>query len=254
MPVFKYLSCAPAQTPDWRERFQQLLAGQAYYPSPSDFNDPFDCVPYVATPESLEEIQATKGIFIEQLQRAMPTRTPQEISEALDRLVVGRSPQEINEYLRISTSGTASRMGVFCVAECVESVLMWSHYASNHKGIAIGFELMAQQRGGLMPMFKVCYQNDRPVLNYFEGDRDIFEGLTTKAKFWDYEQEWRSIKPEGARSIVLFNPIVITGVVFGAKCEAEVREWVRDQVAGTHVRLFAAIPDPRTFDLAITRI
>lgn len=74
-------------------------------------------------------------------------------------------------------------MGVFCVAECLDSVLMWSHYASNHQGIALRFEFDPDLK--TVPIFwRVKYQDQRPILRHTDFNLQspaIPAALVTKA-------------------------------------------------------------------------
>jgi hypothetical protein len=208
-PLYKYLSTSPGVSPSWKERLRQLLDGSAYYPSPRDFNDPFDCLPYVILPATQEEFEAKKNILIERVAQASEPYDLETRIRILRESLEGRGLDEISNLIRISMDGTASRLGIFCLAETIDSVLMWSHYASNHRGLAVQFDLSRQWRGGLMPMFKVNYQSVRPVLGeFFDGlvPTAIADAMAIKADFWRYEQEWRSIRPEAARTVVSLIP------------------------------------------------
>jgi len=108
-----------------------------------------------------------------------------------------------------------------------------------------------------MPMFKVHYQPDRPVLGeFFDGlvPTVVADAMAIKADFWRYEQEWRSIRPGAAGTVVRFNPAVVTGVVFGANCPRADREWVAQAVAGRSITLFEVRPGRMTFDLDIVPV
>jgi hypothetical protein len=155
-----------------------------------------------------------------------------------------------------SFSGSGARMGIFCLAECIESVLMWSHYANNHTGIALRFDFRKHQRGGLMPLFKVRYQAERPrLLRFFELEQDedddaaLVDALRTKAEFWRYEQEWRLLEPDGAGTTKDFAPEVISGIVLGAKCTTDDETYIREAVRPRNLPIMRVRPDPITFDL-----
>ena len=55
-PLYKYLSLGPGQTPTWQDRVAQLLAGHCFLSSAADFNDPFDCLPYIHSPDTPREM------------------------------------------------------------------------------------------------------------------------------------------------------------------------------------------------------
>ena len=259
-PLYKYLSLAENQTPSWQSRLTQLFAGECFLPSAADFNDPFDCIPYADTPSSREDIAAGQERLVSQMAEAIRRHLPAQFVEGKIREHLrAKSPEEINDGFQMGIRKNAESMGVFCLAECIDSVLMWSHYASNHSGIALRFDFRRQVHGGLAPLWKVQYQADRPVLSHFFGanpsdpdsDRKLPDALATKALFWAYEQEWRSMKPDRARQTVRFNPEVITGLVLGASCRADNEEWIRSFVKGRGLDLERVQPNRKTFELSL---
>lgn len=83
-----------------------------------------------------------------------------------------------------------------CFSENYDSILMWSHYANKHSGIAISFKSGLEYWGG-DNFKKVKYQNNRLTIHSsassFNADEEL-DLLCSKALFWSYEQEWRFIK------------------------------------------------------------
>ena len=86
-----------------------------------------------------------------------------------------------------------------------DSILMWSHYCYNHKGICIGLDLDKVMES-VPPMFgltfikpfvlDVQYKDiiERP--NAYSTKKDLFcYQWQTKAKEWEYEQEVRLVMP-----------------------------------------------------------
>lgn len=209
-PLFKFLSTAPGQSPDWKVRVTQLLAGEAYLPSPSQFNDPFDCLPTMGLPPTPEEFAAGRAQFVSRFVRAMPDMPREAIEAAVDAMVAEGKLSEMAEIARRAFNKGGETMGVFCLCECAENVLMWSHYAHNHQGLALRFRFNRHEDNGLLPLWKVKYQEARPVvMKFFQGEDEQFafmEALCTKADFWRYEQEWRFLEPGGARTVQRFDP------------------------------------------------
>lgn len=254
-PVFKFLSLADGQKPTARERVTDLLNGKAYLPSPLQFNDPFDCLPPVDLPQTIEEFEARKPAFLERLQGSVPNVSAELIREVIDKSIQDRGLEALADITRRSFVEGGERMGVFCLAECIQSVLMWSHYANNHRGIALRFNFQHHLDCGLMPLFKVRYSEERAVLKaFFGGDEQseaIMNALCTKADFWKYEQEWRFIEPDGAGKTMVFNPRVVTGVVLGAKTSNEDAVWLIDECIKRGMPVMRAVPHSKTFELCI---
>lgn len=100
-----------------------------------------------------------------------------------------------------------------CFSERVDSILMWSHYANNHDGFALGYDL----RPYLLPnsdnlgLFPVVYSERRYDASEFlylllcrlmkipAHNQDMMSSiklLLYKSPDWAYEQEWRLINSE----------------------------------------------------------
>ena len=87
-----------------------------------------------------------------------------------------------------------------------DSILMWSHYCYNHKGVCIGLDLEKVMES-VPPMFGQLYLKpividvqykriiERP--NKYSPTQDIFTyQWRTKAKDWEYEKEVRLVIPK----------------------------------------------------------
>lgn len=259
VPLFKYLSLAPGMDPSWQQRLTQLLNGKAYFPSPQDFNDPFDCLPVTLVPETQEELDGVIDTLIARLTTATAHLPAADLDRMLRAGIAGKTPADIFEMARAGTALTASGLGVFCLAENINSVLMWSHYANNHRGIAVVFETYAEPaKQGLPPFFKVRYQEARATLGGLftpEGIADdVVDALLVKADFWKYEQEWRAFAPQGAHKTIEFDHRIVTGIVFGANCKPEDEAWIREAIGARPMHYYRVTPDHRTFDLSLTAI
>lgn len=112
------------------------------------------------------------------------------------------------EYVDVY-SNLIQKFRVSCFTETPYSILMWSHYANNHKGFCIEYEIptytepYARLYHNLMP---VIYGNERiPILEQYtrvlQSSRvtpdllwDIYKyGLLMKSDEWRYQNEWRPI-------------------------------------------------------------
>jgi hypothetical protein len=251
--LYKFLSLAPGQSPSWQDRVNQLLDGRCFYPGAAAFNDPFDCWPYAKLPDSKAEFESRQQPLVAALAEVTRRDIPADFAtEWIRRKLAGKSMSELHDQVQNGLRMNANATGVFCLAACIDSTLMWSHYGWSHRGIALRFDFGRQRYGGLNPLWRVDYQSARPVI------RDLLAAgfgdavprmLATKSDIWSYEQEWRSMKPDGAGQVVRFNPEVITGVVLGANCSPEDEVWIRGQIGSKGLQLERMSPDPRTFGL-----
>ena len=89
----------------------------------------------------------------------------------------------------------SKEFGIFCCSKNWHNPLLWSHYASKHTGIALGFDMPNRNA------IKVTYSKDRPLftsdsLSKDSDNTEYLEKLSkTKLSSWSYEEEVRFIYP-----------------------------------------------------------
>jgi Protein of unknown function (DUF2971) len=115
-------------------------------------------------------------------------------------------------------------------SEGVLSTLMWSHYASSHKGFCVEYDLH-RMRKGLFPVFPINYVEsffDIAPLQWRSASQDYlnqapdknFNRLISvivashKLRYWDYEREWRYILPAGPQA----RKVPIISITAGCEC------------------------------------
>jgi hypothetical protein len=194
--LYKYMS---------RESAIRLLTdGCVRFTQPGDFNDPFELKPSfqlmskqdldalpdapdspgmkVLTPEAIQSMMAS---ILPGLQKSVANHEGQDGAFALQN----------NE---IAQATLDAEFGVFCLSESADNLLMWAHYADNHRGVcveidtSISFFHSAQLGFNLPNNGKVHYLDKRPVLSHSNLRSPNL--LFRKSPEWAYEKEWRFIK------------------------------------------------------------
>lgn len=125
-------------------------------------------------------------------------------------------------------------VGVLCLSEVWDNILMWSHYAANHGGFVVGFD-------GDHPTFKNDFTLCGPVKYRDQRVRRKPKGkvwpqqmIFTKSKLWRYEKEWRFCREFSERDVTvgekrevhLFEipKPAVRSLMLGARMPPEVRE------------------------------
>lgn len=127
-----------------------------------------------------------------------------------------------------------SAIGVLSLSEDCNNLLMWSHYGDAHRGVVIALnEKHPALNAPRAPSDefnhprRVEYSEKKPK-NYLDNTDGVM-WLLTKSRGWNYEKEWRVIKPvkDASRTSKnqdqsishLFNlpPEAIEGVIIGAR-------------------------------------
>ncbi|MCL2789559.1 MAG: DUF2971 domain-containing protein [Desulfobulbus sp.] len=100
----------------------------------------------------------------------------------------------------VSNKNAEKNQAILSLTEDPEHILMWSHYADQHKGMVIGLDFshdFFKQMfiNGDEFLLPVKYCNQRPLYSYAEGRFlvEVKESLGTKGLQWGYEREWRAV-------------------------------------------------------------
>jgi hypothetical protein len=174
-----------------------ISEGTMKFTCPLEFNDPFDCMPFYDT-KNIDQITKLRP----DLYKA--TGKKRGLSPA-KRIV--QKPKDIARLRSRVHDGTFARdlmtnIGVVCLTRDPLNILMWSHYAKDHKGFLLEFRipvmgtsedsLLATER--LVP-HAIRYQQARPSIELGSTNPpDLVERMAlTKSKDWSYEQEERVI-------------------------------------------------------------
>lgn len=143
-------------------------------------------------------------------------KTSPEQSELVEKINFAQSTLETQGPAMISDLfNIRNRMYVGCLSATYESILMWSYYGEDHKGVCIEIEIDDDSEY----LSKVQYQNERPTMQTEKLLRNfcgqlfanknpkeanalmlplILQPYTTKAAGWRHEQEYRLIYLEEA--------------------------------------------------------
>ncbi|MGK0454462.1 MAG: hypothetical protein ACJAYY_001945, partial [Paraglaciecola sp.] len=115
---------------------RNLTKGQNWISNPQDFNDPFEF--YLADDYYYSD---KKGNYI-------------QINED-EKIVKSKIKKEIEKY------------GVICYSASYHNRLLWSHYADNHQGMVLVFEIPNPEKSKVR---KVKYQK---LINEIKLDNDL---------------------------------------------------------------------------------
>lgn len=180
----------------------------------SSFNDPFDCALSLLPIGSDEEVADYLRYVTETTGKSSETN----IAPAIEREEMNAMLQNIEERI--------SNAGVYCMSEENLSMLMWSHYADQHRGMCIEFERRSDNELGSSACKKVKYVSEASLsvegLDFIRNPENVLNNaLYTKLKDWKYEKEWRLVyfKPSDAKSLQRCCPLPgkIKSITFGER-------------------------------------
>ncbi len=199
--------------------------------SPKLFNDPFDHRLRFVFPFNKDDLIRELCITIEKIVYGDEINiiTPTPLSSGLLRIRSIRDQFPKDKFLDFMNAGaieTADKLSIvqdkmnflyqdylinsriLCVSETIDNIVMWSHYANEHRGVVLRLQCIDEIDNTLLAARKVTYQTDFPsylnIESYIrhqtgEDPRDIVEMLHElpfiKHSDWGYEKEWRVFYP-----------------------------------------------------------
>lgn len=227
------------------------------FSSPSELNDPFECCPWLT-------FNGTQNQLIEFHKRELWKRNPQLTPEnaaahAGSNFLDGRhrDPDTLNRIRKRVHTMLARRIGLYCLSENNDSILMWSHYSHNHQGYCLEFEAT-----NFTPVFgeaqRVNYASDYPVVDFFNTPNEEQVDLIFLTKYigWSYEEEWRIIDHEAGPGAHAYPAELLRGVIFGLRMpedeRAKIRAWTKKR--GHSVKFHEAIQSDRRFKIDVREV
>lgn len=218
--LYKYRSLS-GENRDFVKRI--ILESEIFFPSPVNFNDPFDCKVQL----SMNGNDYDWELFIQRLYREQNPHSPALEIETLARKTIAEGKHRYLANNVDLTQVAVEPIGVLCLSSKADQILMWSHYADSHRGIAIGFEATSRT-----PFFgraePVIYSEQYPNVDLLSMDLEdtAIPILFTKSNHWEYEAEWRVVEHEGGYGTYKFPPELLKSIILGCNITIEDKEMV----------------------------
>ena len=198
--LYKY---APWQENDENNFTKKNIKGsKLYFNTPDSFNDPFDNAPNYDI--GTKSRNALLDLFEEETHGKYDVDL---LAEA--RNIPASAFNKIFKDTDFNKLNIAKR-GITCFSKDDANILMWSHYANNHSGVCLGFDLDESdehldkffdenKNQKLFPNGKACRLlpimyvpvTARPSIDTTDEQKSWEEILTFKSDLWKYEQEVR---------------------------------------------------------------
>jgi hypothetical protein len=207
----------------------QLLENQEiYFADPTSFNDPFDSnLKLRFDLLSEEELRARFKAVVE---RQWPGDGEFLRKGRIDRYIARiQNPTIHDEAMKLWMDRLTTKIRVFCVCPDRANILLWSHYANNHRGFAVGFDSKGMyefwKENHIFLLGHVAYRDTYPILLPPAEDdiitkQDIITSIMNiKSRVWAYEKEVRLTLFDRPEKIP-FKAELIKEVVLGCKIDS----------------------------------
>lgn len=173
-----------------------IINRKVHLQKPAKFNDPFDCKIYVQGPNDDPDANEYASGFMNSLHR--------------------------------------EDTWITCLTKNFDNILMWSHYAADHTGICVEFQMLTNN------ILKVDYKENYPVFDLSVYNVDAIDDMpkekliemgkmffARKSTLWEYEQEYRYVTSNTSNIVEEENYVPlqgfanITSIICGCEMKAE---------------------------------
>lgn len=170
------------------------------------------------------------------------------IPERLCELIQGRfyfpCPAQFNDPFDCSLNSKIRfsfiEAGIACFSAKKDSVLMFSHYADNHRGVCIGFDTTILVKS-IQEKMK-CHASIRPVWYFIKLPKlDIGTQpalcATVKDRIWGYEKEYRLFVSNASEKLLphghySYDSSAIKEIIFGCKASDDFISKIKKETSG----------------------
>lgn len=144
-----------------------------------------------------------------------------------------------------------SLFGVVCFSMIEDNHLLWSHYASQHRGFCVGFDAsMIENLPDLEGVGPVVYQGEAPVFRYYYDCPTQFtkSAFWCKSDCWAYEREYRVLFSR--QGVVRFPIAALREVILGCRAYGELRNYAETRIGTSDVTYFQMAEDFGAYSLS----
>lgn len=206
---------------------KQIQDDEVFFSAPAKFNDPFDCNP-------IFDLSAPKDQIKKKCEDALKKHAPHmsrsdrrfESRQAIKSIT--SNPERARKTEEYYFDSIRNKIGVYCLSKNPSSVLMWSHYADNHKGVCLEYDGLNHF---FVDAFEVKYTQTRPTVFAFKdgNEQEQLDGaLLTKSELWFYEEEWRMIYYRRGPGIYTIPHDALKRIIFGAAASKDTVDNITD--------------------------
>ncbi|WP_028450070.1 DUF2971 domain-containing protein [Chitinibacter tainanensis] len=229
---YKYRGVGTTSNSDGKSQLDylidQIVDDSIYLSIAAEFNDPFECAPKIRIHPPEITRKKFRSLILEKHNSLFPdisnNQKKQYANEASKKYYGQLSHPDFQKDVKKHLS-FAEKTRIYCVSTCPTSILMWSHYASNHEGICLEYRNI----GFFDHALKVEYKLERPEIYLFGATdelKEVEKTYLTKSEEWKYEEEWRVVLPNLSVGQYRLESACLHGIILGSRIKDSVRERV----------------------------
>ncbi len=243
---------------NWDNNFHRaiLIHNKIYVPSVSELNDPFDFqlaidFSLLNTDEKIN--QWLDHSMSDYLNTVQPSKTDWLKIETVRnnyKNSIKSDPKTFSQkYLYKVLEFHNKHLGILCLSEVWNNILMWTHYSHNHTGFCIGFNKESIKNSGFFGQGgAVNYCTNYPRINPLKWNENDLETMFieshTKSYDWHYEKEYRFVKiwhpeiPTFQDRIFEFDDSLVNEVIVGFSISKDNEKEIRDLCCKKNIPIY----------------
>jgi hypothetical protein len=195
---------------------EMLTSAEFYMSKRSELNDPFDSTYTISLENYL-------SLYFEKYPSLKEDKKHVELATTCFEWKIERGDNDwINDIDTLQ-----SKLRVCCFTENGNNPLMWSHYANNHTGVCLKFEI-AKDKALEKALLQVGYKDE---LIDAKHSSDFEKCLLIKLKDWETEKEWRIISE---KEKFPFKHEALVEILFGLKVPNKTLNWFKYFAEGAY--------------------
>lgn len=238
LKLYKYRSCCNDREFGYLKDI--ILEGKVWASCPQNFNDPYECLPSFQKCRNRSQNDA----YLEEA----CARNRRQLNRRLKRCAGSkiahyRLTQKDREEFEERWRQSLRKLGVVCFSGDPNNILMWSHYANNHRGLAL--EVLLDEDDARL--FEVEYTSDRIVCPLFRKEEgrlhEIRDVLKRKFHDWRYEREYRllhdiqEMRNRGNGELAQIPKQSIKKILLGAKASPALEDSLRKMLSDNELNI-----------------
>ena len=223
-----------------------------WYSAPCIFNDVFDC-----------DVVVDEDKIFDSIKQMAPSIQGMRVGSPMWRDLKAQAKRS-RRGLQTMFDKMRSEMGIVCLSESEESLLMWAHYANNHHGLCVEYDLLEINEQLQFTPVPVIYSPERVCCESLHSktvERDMtklfIESLTSKSPEWSYEKEWRIIREEVAcgdrwdieKRGALLDSVRPRSVILGCMADTELEKSMVEYCKTERIDLYKMRKDEKVYGL-----
>jgi hypothetical protein len=222
--LYKYRALNPESAESVSQMRDLIVLSKFWLSSASDFNDPFDGLGNFFADGSVQEKRARLESLLK-IQGLNWSQRQRQLSQ-----LASRPNSYYEDEVRKFYALYYPKVGICCFAGDPRNILMWSHYANNHKGVWLQLE-SARDPKTFSQTISMSYSEEYPRVNWINGFYDGLKILMQrKHRGWCYERETRIRMLDSARTYHSFNPEALRAICFGCRASAQTISKIKELV------------------------